>query len=356
MYISNNFVQKQTGVIKRNAKRLLGLINQLLDLSKLEAGKLELIISKTNIVSFIKGITMSFESAAERKDITLKAKSSNDEIELYFDKERMTKIMTNLLSNAFKFTLEGGQITVTINESDTNLVEIKVRDTGAGISEEEIPKLFDRFYQVDSSQTREHEGTGIGLALTKELVELHKGTISADSKLGEWTEFTIELPVGRKHLKDAEIVETEETIKDDIIVDKEEFVPTTVEVVDKTELIGEDKNILLVVEDNADVREFIKDSLGDEFKIEEASNGEQGVRKAEKIIPDLIISDIMMPKMDGNELTRILKNDEKTCHIPIILLTAKTEQESKLEGLETGADAYLTKPFDTKELQVRINN
>ena len=173
--------------------------------------------------------------------------------------------------------------------------------------------------------------------------------------LGTWTEFTIELPVGRGHLKDEEIVETEETIKDDIIVDKEEFVTTTVEEVDKTE-IGEDKNILLVVEDNADVREFIKDSLGDEFKIEEASNGEQGVRKAEKIIPDLIISDIMMPKMDGNELTRILKNDEKTCHIPIILLTAKTEQESKLEGLKTGADAYLTKPFDTKELQIRINN
>ena len=356
-------IQKQTGVIKRNAKRLLGLINQLLDLSKLEAGKLELVTSKANIVSFIKGITMSFESAAERKDITLKVKFSNDEIELYFDKERMTKIMTNLLSNAFKFTLEGGQITVTINESDTNLVEIKVRDTGAGIAEEEIPKLFDRFYQVDSSQTREHEGTGIGLALTKELVELHKGTISVDSKLGDpdkagtgWTEFTIELPLGKKHLRDEEIVETESTIKDDIIIDKEDFVPTTVEVVDKTEITDEDKNILLVVEDNADVREFIKDSLGDEFKIEEASNGEQGVRIAEKIIPDLIISDIMMPKMDGNELTRILKNDEKTCHIPIILLTAKTEQESKLEGLKTGADAYLTKPFDTKELQIRINN
>jgi signal transduction histidine kinase/DNA-binding response OmpR family regulator len=353
---SGEEIEKQTGVIKRNANRLLGLINQLLDLSKLEAGKLELKTSKANIVSFVKGITMSFESVAERKDITLKVKSSNDEIEIYFDKEKMTKILTNLLSNAFKFTQAGGQITVTINESDTKLVEIKVRDTGVGIAKEEVPKLFDRFYQVDSSPTREHEGTGIGLALIKELVELHKGTISVDSKLGEWTEFVIELPVGRRHLKDEEIVKTEEPMKEDIIVDKEEFVPSIVKEIDETEFIGEDKNILLVVEDNVDVREYIKDSLADDFQIEEASNGEQGVRIAEKIIPDLILSDIMMPKMDGNELTRILKNDEKTSHIPIILLTAKSEQESKLEGLETGADDYLTKPFDTKELQIRINN
>jgi len=237
-----------------------------------------------------------------------------------------------------------------------NIVGISVRDTGVGISEEELPKLFDRFYQVDSSQTREHEGTGIGLALTKELVELHHGTISVDSKLGEWTEFTIVLPVGRAHLKDGEIVDFEESVVDNILVDKEEFIPSTVEGIIQTEVIDEDKNILLVVEDNADVREFIKDSLGNDFQIEEAANGEQGVRKAEKIIPDLILSDIMMPKMDGNELTRILKNDEKTSHIPIILLTAKSDQESKLKGLETGADDYLTKPFDTKELRIRIKN
>ena len=195
----------------RNANRLLGLINELLDLSKLEAGKLELTASKSNIVSFVKGITMSFESIAEGKDITLKVTAEKDEIELYFDKEMLIKIMTNLLSNAFKFTPEGGQIMVSIKESQTNnviskessteksllygnkispfgrndnegVVEIKVKDTGIGISEEELPKLFDRFYQVDSSQTREHEGTGIGLALTKELVELHQGTISVDSK------------------------------------------------------------------------------------------------------------------------------------------------------------------------------
>ena len=362
---SGEEIEKQTSVIKRNADRLLSLINQLLDLSKLEAGRLELKASKQNIVPFIKGITMSFESIAEGKDISLKVISDREQIELYFDKEKMTKIVTNLLSNAFKFTAESGQITVTIKETDNNSVRIMVKDTGQGILKEELPKLFDRFYQVDSSQTREHEGTGIGLALTKELVELHHGTISVDSKLNEGTEFTIELPVGRKHLKDEEIVEEE--IESTVILNEVKNLPEPV----PDNLINtdssspapqndsegnEDKNIVLVVEDNADVRDFIKDSLGNDFQIEEASNGEQGVRKAEQIIPDLIISDIMMPKMDGNELTRTLKNNEKTSHIPIILLTAKSEQASKIEGLETGADDYLTKPFDTKELQIRINN
>ena len=352
---SGEETEKQTDVIKRNADRLLGLINQLLDLSKLEAGKLELKASKQNIVSFVKGITMSFESVAEGKDIALKVIPDKEQIELYFDKEKMTKIMTNLLSNAFKFTPDGGQITVSLNEYD-NIIRVKVRDTGIGISNEELPKLFDRFYQVDSSQTREHEGTGIGLALTKELVELHHGTISVDSKLNEGTKFTIELPLGRKHLKDEEIVQAEDPVKVEFIVNKQEFIQPAFEELNETQVTDEDKYIVLVVEDNADVREFIKDSLGSEFQIEEAQNGEQGVRKAEQLIPDLIISDIMMPKMDGNELTRRLKNDEKTSHIPIILLTAKSEHQSRLEGLETGADDYLTKPFDTKELQIRINN
>jgi signal transduction histidine kinase/DNA-binding response OmpR family regulator len=359
--------QKQLSLVKRSANRLLGLINQLLDLSKLEEGKLELRTSKSNIVPFIKGLTMSFESIAERKDITLKVKNSSDEIEMYFDKEKMTKIMTNLLSNAFKFTPRDGQITVSLTETNTNTVDIKIRDSGIGISEEELSKLFDRFYQVDSSFTREQEGTGIGLALTKELVELHRGIISVDSKLGSWTEFTVTLPVGRKHLKDEEIIEENVILspaKSGInsaknLLEINEIDPSHFDKLSVTENdddVNEDRNILLVVEDNYDVREFIKDSLGNEFQIEEASNGEQGVRKAEQIIPDLIISDVMMPKMDGNELTKTLKNDEKTSHIPIILLTAKSEQESRLEGLETGADDYLTKPFDAKELQIRIKN
>ncbi len=187
--------------------------------------------------------------------------------------------------------------------------------------------------------------------------------------LRAWTEFTIELPAGRRHLKDEEIVEEPlllihdkaggnnltEPILDDLI-DTNTSSTVSSRTPQNDSAVDENKNIILIVEDNADVREYIKDSLGNEFQIEEAANGEQGVRKAEQIIPDLIISDIMMPKMDGNELTRILKNDKKTSHIPIILLTAKSEQQSKLEGFETGADAYLTKPFDSKELQIRIKN
>jgi signal transduction histidine kinase/ligand-binding sensor domain-containing protein/AraC-like DNA-binding protein len=381
-------IKRDVSIIKRNSKRLLQLINQLLDLSKLEAGKLKLEASKGNIVSFVKGAALSFESLAESKDISLKINSDKEFIEMYFDKEKMLKILTNILSNAFKFTPEEGTITVSITTNppfdspftkggkEEGLVEIKIQDTGIGIAQEEISKLFDRFYQVDNSHTREYEGTGIGLALTKELVELHHGRISVESEKGSpgkvgtgWTEFTLEFPLGIDHLSDEEIIE-EKQEKDGVILSvaknlNEEQInkiyisdssfPPSADSQNDVEENG-DKTIILVVEDNYDMRQYIRESLNGNYLIEEAVNGEQGVRKAEKIIPDLIISDMMMPKMDGNQLVKILKNDEKTSHIPIILLTAKAGQEDKLEGLETGADDYLTKPFDIKELQIRIKN
>ncbi|MGB8319149.1 MAG: two-component regulator propeller domain-containing protein [Ignavibacteriaceae bacterium] len=365
--LSSTDIVKDSGIIKRNSKRLLQLVNQLLDLSKLEAGKLKLEASKNNIVSFVKGIALSFESLSEEKDITLKILSEKEFIEVYFDKEKMMKILSNILSNAFKFTQGDGKITVEIVENDKN-VEIRIRDTGIGVPKEEIPKLFDRFYQVDSSFTKEYEGTGIGLALTKELVELHHGTISVESEMGHpaniatsWTEFTICFPLGKDHLKEEEILTEARAEKSEIRIDEEgNFLPKDVngKPTEEIELnyLKYDKTIILVVEDNYDMREYIKESLDSNYIIEEAVNGEQGIRKAIKIIPDLIISDMMMPKMDGNEMTRILKNDEKTSHIPIIILTARSGQENKLEGLQTGADDYLTKPFDIKELQVRIEN
>jgi len=350
-------IKKRAGTIKNNANRLLSLINQLMDLSKLDAGRLKLEASFGNIVTFVKGVAMLFESLAERKDIMLKIKSTNDEIDLYFDKEKMEKILTNLFSNAFKFTPVGGKITVVISENEMNSVIIKIKDNGIGISEKEIPRLFDRFYQVDSSQTREQQGTGIGLSLTKELVELHNGKISVVSREGEWTEVTVALPLGKEHLLPEEIVEVGDSpLERKILVEDEDSITSLEFKKPFSEDLDKDKTIILVVEDNTDVREYIKEALGENYQVEEAANGEQGLRKAENIIPDLIISDIMMPRMDGNELTRKLKNDEKTSHIPIILLTAKTEQESKLEGLATGADDYLMKPFDTQELQIRIKN
>ncbi|MFC2083752.1 two-component regulator propeller domain-containing protein [Bacteroidota bacterium] len=354
---SEENTKKQVGIIKKNANRLLDLINQLLDLSKLDAGKLKLQASYTNMVTFVRRQTMLFESLAKRKDIALNVMWEKEQIDIYFDKEKIEKILTNLLSNAFKFTSEGGEIVVGLRETDKNSVILTVRDTGIGIPQEEIPRLFDRFYQVDHSPSRKHSGTGIGLALTKELVELHHGTITVNSRVGKGTEFIIELPLGKEHLTSDEIVEVTQQRQEEMIESEEEYLlPESGSQVEISNDLDDDKTIILVVEDNQDVREFIKESLGDGYKVEEAENGEQGVNKALEIIPDLIISDLMMPKMDGNKLTSVLKNDEKTNHIPIIILTAKSEQKSKLEGLTLGADDYLTKPFDTDELLVRINN
>ncbi len=369
---SNNIIHRsideeaknQAKIIKRNADRLLRLINQLLDLSKLDEKQLKLHATESNIVSFIKGTVMSFEAFAERKDLNLKIITSKDDISLFFDRDKMENIITNLLSNAIKFTPGGGTITVKINEKDDDRVEIKISDTGIGIPEKELPKLFDRFYQVDNSQTREYEGSGLGLSLTKELVELHHGTINVESNVRNpetgkpgWTEITIELPKGRYHLNEDEVFSIPEiTEKHKLPEIEERYSPGKSQEEKETGDIKDDKTIILVVEDNKEVREYIREFLSEEYCVEEAINGEQGVRKAENLIPDLIVSDIMMPKMDGNQLTRTLKNEEKTSHIPIILLTAKSEHESRIAGLESGADDYLVKPFDTEELKIRIKN
>jgi len=347
--------QKQAELIKGNAKRLLNLINQLLDLSRLDAGKLKLNASLGNIAQFVKGLAMEFESIAEQRDISLKVIMEREDVEAYFDKEKLEKIITNLLSNAFKFTPSGGRITVKLTETSSNQVEIIVRDSGIGIPMSELTKIFDRFYQVDGSHTREHEGTGIGLALTKELVELHRGQIFVDSVEGHWTEVKLQFPLGREHLTDDEIIEPAEYDMRKIDT-AEDFARQDSEADDSLNENIIDKTIVLVVEDNPDVREYIKEALQEYYHIEEAANGEQGLRKAEKCIPDLIVSDVMMPKMDGYEMTRRIRQDEKTSHIPIILLTAKSDKDSKLEGLGLGADDYLVKPFDTDELLARIKN
>jgi len=352
---SDELLKKQADLINRNARRLLILINQLLELSKLEAGKLKLQASPMNLSSFVKGMVMTFESIAETKDITLKIKLEKEDVEVYFDKDKMQKILTNILSNAFKFTTEGGKITVKLFESENDTVIITVRDTGIGISEKDLPKLFDRFYQADSSHTREHEGTGLGLALTKELVELHRGKIKIESQEGEWTEVILEFPMGKGHLRKEEIYEFSQSETEPLEIFDDDYV-SELDKIDLLDEIEDEKNLVLIVEDNADVREYIRESIDTDYQVIEAVNGEQGLRKAGKIIPDLIICDIMMPKMDGIELLKRIKNDTKTSHIPVILLTAKSEQADKLEGLSIGADAYLTKPFDIKELSVRIKS
>jgi signal transduction histidine kinase/ligand-binding sensor domain-containing protein/DNA-binding response OmpR family regulator len=345
------------GIIKRNANRLHGLVNQLLDLSKLESGNMTLQTSLISIIPLLKGLVLSFASFAERKRITLKFNSVEEDIIVYIDKDKIEKIVTNLLSNAFKFTPQGGKIEFHVIKLDEN-IEITVSDTGIGITPERIDKIFDRFYQVDSSHTREHEGTGLGLALTKELVELHKGKIRVESSEGKGSTFTITLPLGKDHLKPEEIVEgiivTEEVISDEVELNpeyEEKKVRSGIETI-----TDENKLLILLVEDNADVRNYIKENLEEEYRILEAVDGEDGLIQSIKYIPDLVISDVMMPKMDGFEMCDKMKNDERTSHIPIIMLTAKATNKDKIDGYKTGADEYIMKPFDTIVLKVRINN
>jgi signal transduction histidine kinase/DNA-binding response OmpR family regulator/streptogramin lyase len=357
-------------IIIRNGKRLLQLINQLLDLSKLEAGRMILTAGPLDIIPLLKALVQSFRSLAERKKITLTFKAEKESIIVYVDKDKLEKIVLNLLSNAFKYTPAGGTISVRVTTSsktdkpvastDHEFVAIRIADTGLGIAGEHLEKIFDRFYQAVETYDQERSSTGIGLALVKELVELHRGEIFVDSKINEGTEFTVRLPMGKAHLKEEEIDEKAagETypvgpVDADLFVAE---VDTSGKIEHESTTPDEEATIVLIVEDNSDVRSYIREILEPFFRIIEARDGREGLDKAVEVIPDLVVSDIMMPKMDGYELCKILKTDERTSHIPIILLTARAAGESKLEGLETGADDYIIKPFDSKELLVRARN
>jgi DNA-binding response OmpR family regulator len=361
---------RQYLMMKRNAQRLLRLINQLLDLSKLEAGKMTLEARYENIIPLIKGIFNSFESLGKRKGISLHFETEAATALLYFDRDKMEQIITNLLSNAFKFTPEGGTVSIKIKNVSTEqagaFLQIEVADTGTGIPAAKLPHVFDRFYQGGDSYRKDEQGSGIGLALTKELVELHHGWINVNSTVGQGSQFIILLPFGKNHLQAEEIIEeradrplpTEETRfvsdPDTIGTINEPFsesrAPQSVSA-DHEEVA--DENIILLVEDNADMRAFLYNQLTGTYRVLEAADGQEGMEKAIQYIPDLIISDVMMPGIDGLQLCDTLKNDERTSHIPIILLTARTDIASRLAGLERGADAYLAKPFNREELLIR---
>ena len=376
--------QEELNIMLRNSRRLLNLVNQLLELARLESSKIQLKTSLQNIVSFIKSIAMCFESLARQNKIELIFQSEADDISLYFDAEPLEKIITNLLSNAFNYTPAGGKIRVSVRRfSETagfsaGCVEISVHNTGIGIPRDQLPHIFDRFYRGRGHRQYKQKGTGIGLALTKELIALHHGEITVDSREGKnsWVEFIIHLPMGKEHLKPDEIVKVspyrletnpqyshdnaaldmmeQRESEDEAPGDEDENGQARVEPA-AAEDAGE-KDVILVVEDSSDVRAYIRKPLQTHYIVEEAEDGRQGIEKAKEIIPDLIISDIMMPEKDGYQLCQELKNDIKTSHIPIILLTAKASEESVLQGLETGADDYITKPFNRKILMSRIRN
>ena len=309
--------KEDLNLVHRNAKRLLGLVNQLLDISKIESGNMKLQTTPINIIPYLKGLVLSFTSYAERKRISLNFVSDVNEIIVYIDKDKFEKIINNILSNAFKFTPDDGSIKVTVDQYNENL-KIIVSDTGVGIPKEKLQKIFDRFFQVDGSHTREQEGTGIGLSLTKELVELHKGNIEVESEEGKGSSFIISIPLGTDHLKPDEIVELEsDKIEQTQIENILANTPVSKTNLPDIDLItNTDKPILLIVEDNYDVRNYIRTNLDNGYRIIEAVDGEDGWNKSTNNLPDLIVSDVMMPKMDGFELCKRLKTDERTSHIP----------------------------------------
>ncbi|REL38759.1 response regulator [Rhodohalobacter sp. SW132] len=333
--------------VNNNAEQLLALINQLLDLSKLEAGKMEFSPEKQNIVSFLKNHLFSFESLAETKNISLNFTSARATIPVGFEADKMEKVFFNLFMNAFKFTEAGGRIDVSVETPQPDVVEIRVKDSGIGISKDRLPYIFDRFYQADPSSTRKYEGTGIGLALANELITLHSGTIDVESEEGVGTEFIIRLPFQEDHVSDSYDAVMNEHVNG-------ENVSPASALPDFEALLSDHDELVLIVEDNDDVRSFIREQLENDYKILEAANGLEGIAVSQGTIPDLIITDLMMPEMDGYAFSEKIRSDEKTSHIPIIMLTAKAGLDPKIEGLEAGIDAWLTKPFHVKELQIRV--
>lgn len=349
----------QLDLIRRNGQRLLRLINQLLDLSKLDAGGMELHARPGDLAAFLRRLILSFTSRAEREGIALSFSAEPEQIATTFDRDMLEKIVSNLLSNAFKWTPTGGKIALSARTFD-DTVEVSVRDTGPGIPKGEILRLFDRFYQVDGSPTRRHEGSGIGLALVKELVDLHGGAISVESQVGFGTAFVVTLPLVEVPDEELEPVEDEalEELKDTWTYEGE---GKKIETRGPGRRPTEDtrpahRATVLLVEDNADVRAYVRGHLEHDYEIYEAGDGLEGLAKAREIQPDLVIADVMMPRMDGFALTRAIRSDEDLNHIPIVLLTAKADLESRVEGLEEGADDYLPKPFDAEELLARVES
>jgi signal transduction histidine kinase/DNA-binding response OmpR family regulator/ligand-binding sensor domain-containing protein len=327
---------------KNNSEKLLQLINQLLDLSKLESKKMKLELQTGDILNVISPIINSFKILAQQKNINLIFQAPEHIPSFDFDKDKVEKVLFNLLSNAIKFTPKSGQIIVTVHNENQQL-SITVADTGIGISTEQQTQIFNRFYQV---KNRKQTGTGIGLALSKELTEVMNGTLNVESKLGIGSTFIIQIPMVRTAQKSKAVISNNNF-----------HYPNAIENTPVNDNIALDaNNIVLLIEDNAELRAFIKNSIQDKYQVIEASNGQQGIQLALQYIPNIIISDVMMPEKDGFELCNFLKTEEKTAHIPIVLLTAKTAFDSKLKGLKYGADAYITKPFNTNELLVRIEN
>ncbi|MEN8122727.1 MAG: response regulator [Bacteroidota bacterium] len=368
-------------LIKKNSDRLYRLVKQLLELSKLDEGKMKILLQKGDINNTIKDILSNYDSLAKRKRIKFNIQNSEGSIKGFWDQEKLEMIVHNLLSNAFKYTPEYGEIcfefglysskdipAINIENNSENsykgkYLNIKISDSGPGIPANKMDKIFERFEKVGVDQKLYSEGMGIGLALTKELVNFQNGFLFVDSKKAYGAIFTVYLPIEKLGFQNAEILEDKTEILTnqlDVVMKLDFEKETSVNQAFKSEKNKEyqsaNSNTILIVEDNDDMRNYIAKNLEQKYNIELAIDGEDGIKKAIEIIPDLIVTDLMMPKGDGLSLCDLLKKDERTNHIPIIILTAKASIENRIEGLQTGADHYLEKPFKIEELKVRIEN
>jgi DNA-binding response OmpR family regulator/two-component sensor histidine kinase len=350
----------------RNAQRLLELINQLLDLARVETGSIQLHRQPVDLVALLRGITIAFSAQADRERIALSFHSEADRMPAFIDPDKIEKVLFNLLSNAFKFTPSGQKVRIrlqTVEGPSGMQAEIVVKDTGQGIPSEQLAHIFDRFFQVGDPSTREQAGTGIGLALAKEFVELHDGQIEAESEPSFGTTFRVRVPLAQgrfaaEHVPlapgaesfefaadiegSAERIDEPDTENPPSVHDPETETPVSA--------------CVLIVEDNADVRSYVRQLLTPHYRVLEARDGDEGLNAVQRHSPDLVIADVMMPRRSGFDLCRDLKSDEALSHLPVVLLTAKADRASRRDGLEAGADAYLAKPFDAEELLLRVEN
>ena len=367
--INTDTRQKMLEIVNRNSIRLQNLINQLLDFRKMESGVSNLHLVHSDIVPLVYDVFKAFEDIAEKKQINYRFNCHETAIKCYFDKDKIEKILFNLISNSLKFTPSNGTIVLTLSRTSNkvkgfqkrqnNYLRIEVADTGIGIHKEKQSKIFERFYQVEDSNRGKIVGTGIGLAYTNNLVKMHQGEIELNSTLGEGTKFAIIIPSDREAFKGYGIDNIVVSKKSEYIKDEIRGLRYAIE--DKEKLAHESDNTvheytLLIVEDNNELRYYLESELADNYNIITTTNGVEGLQVAKEVIPDLIISDIMMPLMDGIEMCRILKTQIETCHIPIVILTAKAGLDAEKEGLETGADEYILKPFKIDLLKLRIKN
>jgi PAS domain S-box-containing protein len=374
-------VVEELAVVHRNAQRLLKLVNTLLEFSRIEAGRVQASFAPTNLAAFTTDLASAFRSAIEQAGLTLSIEALPLPEPGYVDRDMWEKIVLNLISNAFKFTLTGG-ITVRVDMAGS-WIRLTVEDSGCGIPEGELPRLFERFHQVQSTKGRTHEGTGIGLALVGELVKIHGGQIFVESELGKGSRFTVTIPVGKGHLPPEQIVTAaqsdfsptefnafvEEAIrwlpgkdpareladealellpKPDAILASETILPTKGDG-------KKERSCVLVADDNADMRDYLRRLLAEQYDVVVAAHGRDALEKAHAELPALILSDVMMPDLGGFELLRAVRADSALAATPVILLSARAGEDSTLEGIRAGADDYLIKPFSARELLARVD-